>query len=195
MEFTEIKGSMFGYKKVDVVKYISELNELHTAQLQNKKDEFDELKGKSEAEIAKLKAENEELASTVEQLKEQLSSVATELNSALAAFDALKAEHNTLLEETTDLRDKSDFIATAIIKAEKCAGLLVNEARANAQEMVDKATQKVEDEKKRLETAKSYVSDIRSQFNKLAAQINEVLASSESEMNIKIGAIGNKVNN
>lgn len=194
MEFTEIKNGMFGYKKVDVVTYISELNEIHTVQLQNKTDELQQLKITSESEIAQLKANNEDLALKVQQLKEQLSSVSAELNDAVASFDALKSEHNALLEQTADLRDKSDFIATAIIKAEKCAGLLVNEARANAQDMVDKATQKVESEKQRLETAKGYVSDIREQFNRLALQINEVLASSESEMNIKINAI-NKVNN
>ncbi len=189
MELTQIKGTLFGYKKVDVVQYISELNELHTAQLQNKKDELDELTKANEAQISSLKLQNEELKSKVDELKEQLNIAQTELNSALSALEMLKKEHNTLLDETTDLRDKSEFIATAIIKAEKCAGMLVNEARSNAQEMVNKATQKVEDEKKRLETAKGYVSDIRTQFNKLAVQINDVLASSESEMNIKINSI------
>lgn len=189
MEFTQIKGTIFGYKKVDVVQYISELNELHTAQLQNKKDELDELKKANDVEINSLKAQNEELELKVNELKEQLNSVQTELNSTLSALELLKNEHNSLLEETTDLRDKSEFIATAIIKAEKCAGLLVNEARSNATEIVNQAHQKVEAEKQKLEKAKEYVSDIRAQFNNLATQINTVLGSTEAELNVKISSI------
>ncbi len=189
MEFTQIKGTIFGYKKVDVVQYISELNELHTAQLQNKKDELEELKKANDGEINSLKAQNEELELKVNELKEQLNSVQTELNSTLSALELLKNEHNSLLEETTDLRDKSEFIATAIIKAEKCAGLLVNEARSNATEIVNQAHQKVEAEKQKLEKAKEYVSDIRAQFNNLATQINTVLGSTEAELNVKISSI------
>ncbi len=189
MEFTQIKGTIFGYKKVDVVQYISELNELHTAQLQNKKDELDELKKVNDGQINSLKAQNEELELKVNELKEQLNSVQTELNSTLSALELLKNEHNNLLEETTDLRDKSEFIATAIIKAEKCAGLLVNEARSNATEIVNKAHQKVEAEKQKLEKAKGYVSDIRTQFNNLATQINTVLGSTEAELDVKISSI------
>lgn len=189
MELTQIKGSMFGYKKADVVQYISELNELHTAEIQNKKSDLDELKKSSEAEITALKEENAELSSKVEKLSEQLNSVVAELNSTLCALDNLKTEHNTLLDETSELRERSEFIATAIIKAEKCAGILVNEARNNAQEMVDNAQKKVEFEKERLVKAKDYVSDIRNQFNELALQINSVLGTTENDIEVKINTI------
>ena len=149
MELTQIKGSMFGYKKADVVQYISELNELHTAEIQNREADLDELKKSSEAEITALKEENIQLSSKVEKLSEQLNSVVAELNSTLSALDNLKTEHNTLLDETSELRERSEFISTAIIKAEKCAGILINEARSNAQEMVDNAQKKVELEKDR----------------------------------------------
>ena len=189
MELTQIKGSMFGYKKADVVQYISELNELHTAEVSNRQEQLDELKSSSEAEIKALKKDNEELKSKVEDLSEQLNLVVTELNSTLSALDNLKNEHNNLLDETSELREKSEFIATAIIKAEKCAGILVNEARNNAQEMVDNAQKKVDFEKERLEKAKGYVSDIRTQFAELAMQINSVLGSAESDINVKINTI------
>jgi len=189
MELTQIKGSMFGYKKADVVQYISELNELHTAEVSNRQEQLDELKSSSEAEIKALKQDNEELKAKVEDLSEQLNSVVTELNSTLSALDNLKNEHNNLLDETSELRERSEFIATAIIKAEKCAGILVNEARNNAQEMVDNAQKKVDFEKERLEKAKGYVSDIRTQFNELAMQINSVLGSAENDINVKINTI------
>ena len=189
MELTQIKGSMFGYKKADVVQYISELNELHTAEIQNRKADLDELKKSSEAEITALKEENAELSSKVEKLSEQLNSVVAELNSTLCALDNLKTEHNTLLDETSELRERSDYISTAIIKAEKCAGILVNEARNNAQEMVDNAQKKVEFEKDRLAKAKDYVSDIRKQFNELALQINSVLGTTENDIEVKINTI------
>lgn len=189
MELTQIKGSMFGYKKADVVQYISELNELHTAEVSNRQEQLDELKSSSEAEIKALKKDNEELKSKVEDLSEQLNSVVVELNSTLSALDNLKNEHNNLLDETSELRERSEFIATAIIKAEKCAGILVNEARNNAQEMVDNAQKKVDFEKERLEKAKGYVSDIRTQFAELAMQINSVLGSAESDINVKINTI------
>lgn len=189
MELTQIKGSMFGYKKADVVQYISELNELHTAEVSNRQEQLDELKSSSEAEIKALKKDNEELKSKVEDLSEQLNLVVTELNSTLSALDNLKNEHNNLLDETSELRERSEFIATAIIKAEKCAGILVNEARNNAQEMVDNAQKKVDFEKERLEKAKGYVSDIRTQFAELAMQINSVLGSAENDINVKINTI------
>ena len=189
MELTQIKGSMFGYKKADVVQYISELNELQTAEVSNRQEQLDELKSSSEAEIKALKKDNEELKSKVEDLSEQLNLVVTELNSTLSALDNLKNEHNNLLDETSELRERSEFIATAIIKAEKCAGILVNEARNNAQEMVDNAQKKVDFEKERLEKAKGYVSDIRTQFAELAMQINSVLGSAESDINVKINTI------
>ena len=189
MEFTQIKGGLFGYKKVDVVQYISELNELHTAQLQNKKDELDELKKTNDQQINSLKAKNEELELKINELKEQLNSAQTELNSTLSAFENIKKEHDSLIEETSELREKSEFISTAIIKAEKCAGLLVNEARSNATEIVNNAYQKVEAEKHKLEQAKKYVSDIRTQFNNLAHQVNTALGSTESELDLKINSI------
>ena len=40
MEFTEIKGRMFGYSKKDVCNYISELNTIHEADMDAKKSEF-----------------------------------------------------------------------------------------------------------------------------------------------------------
>jgi uncharacterized coiled-coil DUF342 family protein len=189
MELTQIKGSMFGYKKADVVQYISELNELHTAEIQNREADLDELKKSSEAEITALKEENIQLSSKVEKLSEQLNSVVAELNSTLSALDNLKTEHNTLLDETSELRERSEFISTAIIKAEKCAGILINEARSNAQEMVDNAQKKVELEKERLTKARDYVSDIRKQFNELALQINSVLGTTETDIEVKINKI------
>ena len=72
MELTEVKSSLFGYKKNDVVRYISELNELHTAAIEAKTEEYAEFKSKSEKEIVSVVAQNKALTDKIESLEEKV---------------------------------------------------------------------------------------------------------------------------
>ena len=154
MELTQVKNSLFGYKKADVVRYISELNELHNAEIGAKTEELAELKGKSESEIESLKTQNESLAEKVASLEEALSKLTTEFNTSVSDYKAVSEKYENLMEETKELRDKSDVIATAILEAEKCAGQMIDRAKDNADDMIKNAEDRVKLEKDKLAKAK-----------------------------------------
>ena len=112
MELTQVKNGLFGYKKTDVVRYISELNELHNAQISAKSEEYAELKGKSDKEIDTLKAQNKSLEEKIASLEASMSKLRAEFDASIASCNAITKDYNALMEETKELRDKSDIIST-----------------------------------------------------------------------------------
>lgn len=186
MELTEIRSSLFGYKKTDVVRYISELNELHTAELDNKSFEYKALKDETDAMINILKENGDTQKNSIADLQGQVEAMAAELNKTAAALEEYKNMYETLSVETDELRTKSNAISTAIISAEKCAGTLVDEARQNADNIMQQAQAKVDFEKQKLLKAKSCVADIRAQLSNVMMQINSALGTAETDIEVKI---------
>lgn len=189
MELTQVKNSLFGYKKADVVRYISELNELHNAEISAKAEEFDELKGKSEGEIESLKTQNEALADKVASLEEALSKLTTEFNTSVSDYKAVSEKYENLMEETKELRDKSDVIATAILEAEKCAGQMIDRAKDNADDMIRNAEDRVRVEKDKLAKAKDYIRQARAELHNTMQDIDSALSTAETELDAKSKAI------
>ncbi|MBQ7902073.1 MAG: hypothetical protein IJ365_08960 [Clostridia bacterium] len=186
MELTEIRSSLFGYKKADVVRYISELNELHTAELDNKSFEYKALKDETDAMINILKENGATQKNSIADLQGQVEAMAAELSKTAAALEEYKNMYDTLNVETEELRTKSNAISTAIINAEKCAGTLVDEARQNADNIMQQAQAKVDFEKQKLIKAKGCVADIRAQLSNVMMQINSALGTAESDIEVKI---------
>jgi len=168
MELKEIKGSLFGYSKKSVCKYISELNQLQGTELAAEKENAEKARKDYEAQIDTLKGEktdlengNNILADRVCALEEELNNLKETYEQLASANAALQQKYDELEAETEDLRSKSDVISTAIINAEKCATGMINDADARAKEMIDRAEDKVADEVKRLDVAKGYITEVR----------------------------------
>ena len=189
MEITEIRSSMFGYKKADVIRYINELNDLHTATVDNKDFEYTNLKNETDAVIKNLKANTDTQKISIDELQAQLENITAELETTVASLGEYKEMYETLCAETEELRAKSDVIATAIINAERCAGTLVEEARQNADVIMHQAQERVDLEKQRLLKAKGCVADIRAQLSNVMLQINSALGSAENDIDIKIKSV------
>ncbi len=194
MELTEIRGSLFGYKKADVIRYISELNEQHTAAVDNKKFEYDLLKNETDAVIKLLKDNADTQKTSIDELQAQIEAMTSELTATAASLAEYKEMYNEISAEAEELRTKSDIIATAIINAERCAGTLVEEARQNADTIMQQAQEKVDIEKQRLLRAKVCVSDIRTQLANVMLQINSALGTAENDIEVKIKSV-DKVEN
>ena len=189
MELTEIKSTLFGYSKSDVIRYISELNDLHTATVDNKSFEYNELKDETDAIIKNLKHNADVQKNSIDELQAQIDSLTAELADTAKALDEYKEMYEALKQETEDLRNKSELIVTAIINAERCAGTLVEEARQNADTIMKQAQQKVDIEKQRLFKAKGCVADIRSQLANVMVQINSALGTAENDIELKIKSV------
>lgn len=189
MELTEIRGSLFGYKKSDVIRYINELNDLHSATVDNKEFEYNTLKDETDAVIKNLQDNTDIQKNSIEELTAQIESVTAELTATVASLNEYKELYENICAETEELRNKSEFISTAIINAEKCAGILVDEARQNADVIMHQAQEKVDLETQRLLKAKGCVSDIRAQLANVMLQINSALGSAENDIDVKIKSV------
>ncbi len=183
MELTELKKSLFGgYRKEDVVQYISELNEEHSIELNSKTEEYALLKGTTDAKINELNAVNKESAEKITKLEAEVDKLRAELSEYIDKYTALKGDFDAMDRETQDLRRKSDIISTAIINAEKCAGQLINEANANADNIIAKAESKVKAEADRLSVAKDYVKQIRQTVMEVFHKIDDTLKNTEGDI-------------
>lgn len=189
MELTEIRSSLFGYKKTDVIRYINELNDLHSATVDNKDFEYNTLKDETDAVIKNLEANTDIQKNSIEELSAQIEAVTAELTATVSALNEYKEMYESLSTETEDLRAKSEFISTAIINAEKCAGILVDEARQNADVIMHQAQERVDLETQRLLKAKGCVADIRAQLANVMLQINSALGSAENDIEKKIKSV------
>lgn len=191
MELTQVKSSFFGYKKEDVVRYISELNELHTAALSAKTEEFVELKTRSEKRIISAMAQNKALEEKIASLEESIEQITAQLNSSKSEYDSVSKAYEDLKLETKDLRDKSEIISTAILNAEKCAGELMGKAREDADDMIRNAEDKVRYEKDKLNKAKDYVRSAREELRITMKEIEAALTNAESELEAKVKSVDN----
>lgn len=189
MELTEIRSSLFGYKKTDVIRYINELNDLHSATVDNKDFEYNTLKDETDAVIKNLEANTDIQKNSIDELSAQIEAVTAELTATVSALNEYKEMYESLSTETEDLRAKSEFISTAIINAEKCAGILVDEARQNADVIMHQAQERVDLETQRLLKAKGCVADIRAQLANVMLQINSALGSAENDIEKKIKSV------
>ena len=191
MELTEVKSGLLGYKKADVVRYISELNELHNAQISAKSEEYAQLKGQSDKEIETLNANNKLLEEKVASLEEAIKNLKAEYEQSVNNYNAMSDEFEALKAETQDLRDKSDIISTAIINAEKCAGQMIDQAKEDADDMIRNAEDKVRYEKDKLNKAKDYVRQARAELRNTMHEIDSALSTAEAQLDAKAKSVDN----
>ena len=189
MELTEIKGSLFGYSKKAVRKYISELNLIQDTELAAEKESAAKATMQFENQIKELDETNKALCEDKNQLSEKISSLEEEIASlkeALAKAEAdntgLNEKYSDLERETQYLRDRSDVISTAIINAEKCATTMINEADVRAKEMIGEAEDKVKVEVKRLDTTKLYIAEVKSAVEAAFRKIEGELSGIETDI-------------
>ena len=192
MELTQIKTGIFGYSKKSVCQYISEQNDIHTAEINAEKENAAKENEKLEAKITELEGKNTEIKEKNDKLNEKITSLEEEIASLKAkcteleeANKAAPVEYETLEKETAELRDKSDVISTAIINAEKCATTMINDANVRAQGMIDDAQLKVDDEVKRLHNAKRYIIEVRGAVEDTLKKIDAELGSVQSDIDSK----------
>lgn len=189
MELTEVKSGFFGYNKADVVRYISELNELHAAELGNKNEAYAALKGSTDNEIASLKGECKANAEKAASLEEKISKLTAELKSSIDSCNAIQKKYDALAAETSELRTKSDAISTAIIKAEKCAGQLMDDAKENADGMIRSAKEQVSTEKQKLQKAKECIVQARAELRTTLNDIDSALAGAQADLDAKTRSV------
>ena len=192
MELTEIKGSLFGYSKKSVCRYISELNQIQGTELAAEKASAAQAALKYENKIKDLENEKADFARKNEELQDKIAALEIELSALKEGFNevrtentSLKENYESLQEETRELREKSDVISTAIINAEKCATIMLSDADVRAKEMIDEAEGKVADEVKRLDTAKTYIMEVRSAVDSALRKISAELGNMESDIETK----------
>lgn len=185
MELSEIKSSMLGYSKKSVCQYISELNTLHEAELQEQKSKADKRIENNNAQIKHLSDNNASLTEEVKSLKEEIEGLRLRIAELEGVNSSLNQDYEALTKETEDLRAKSDVISTAIINAEKCASSMINEANNRAKDMINEAHVKVEDETQRLETAKQYITEVRGAVETALRKIEAELSDIESDISYK----------
>ena len=189
MELTEIKGSLFGYSKKAVRKYISELNLIQDTELAAEKESAAKATMQFENQIKELDEANKALCEDKNQLSEKISSLEEEIASLKEALAKAEEDNNSLNEKYSDLeretqylRDRSDVISTAIINAEKCATTMINEADVRAKEMIGEAEDKVKVEVKRLDTTKLYIAEVKSAVEAAFRKIEGELSGIETDI-------------
>lgn len=189
MELTEIKGSLFGYSKKSVRKYISELNVIQGTELAAEKAMAAKATVKYEAQIKELEDANKSLKNDKDDLSHKVSALEEEIKAIKEQLARTETEKNTLSEryfelekETQQLRDRSDVISTAIINAEKCATSMINEADTRAKEMIGEAEDKVKVEVKRLDTTKVYIAEVKSAVEAAFRKIEVELSGIETDI-------------
>lgn len=186
MELSEIKSKVIGYSKKDVCRYISELNDLHEAEMQAQKETSEKALKNYISQIENITKTNSTLSETVNKLEAELAVIKEQLSHAQAENKELNVNYEALSKETEELRAKSDVISTAIINAEKCATTMIADADNRAKEMIDKAQDKVEDEVKRLETAKEYISEVRDAVEIALKKIDAELGGVQKDIDTKV---------
>jgi len=186
MELSEIKSKVIGYSKKDVCRYISELNDLHEAEIQAQKDASDKTLKNYMSQIENITKTNGTLSETVKKLEAELSAIKQQLSDAQSENKELRSNYDAISKETEELRAKSEVISTAIINAEKCATTMIADADNRAKEMIDKAQGKVDDEVKRLETAKEYISEVRDAVEIALKKIDAELGGVENDITAKV---------
>lgn len=189
MELTEVKSSLLGYKKADVVRYISELNELHNAQISAKSEEYAQLKGQSDKEIETLNANNKLLEEKIASLEEAMKNLKEKYEQSVNSYNEISEEFEAIKAETQDLRNKSDIISTAIINAEKCAGEMIEQAKEDADDMIKNAENKVRFERDKLNKAKDYVRQARAELRNTMHEIDSALSTAEAQLDAKAKSV------
>jgi len=178
MELTEIKSRVLGYSKKDVCRYISDMNDIHAAEMEAQKQSAKKTAENYESQLKALSAETKKLAETLEALEAELKETKETLEKVTTEKEEISASYVALESETEELRSKSDVISTAIINAEKCATTMINDATERAKDMVGKAEEKVDAEVKRLEVAKTYITAVRAAaletLRKIDAELGEI---------------------
>ena len=182
MELSEIKSRIFGYSKKSVCQYISELNTLHEAAIEEQKSKEAKRIENYNAQIKKLTQDNEVLSNELKSLREEVAALSLRANELETINTAISGDYDALSRETEDLRAKSEVISTAIINAEKCASTMISEANTRAQDMIEEAHVKVADETKRLETAKQYVAEVKEAVEQALKKIEAELSDIESDI-------------
>ncbi len=194
MEFTEMKKCLFGgYNKDDVIKYISELNEEHSIELNAKSDMYNDLKSDTDTKVLELSNKNKHSLEKIAELEESILKLNTKLDEYTKKYDCLKSEYDELDKQSRELREKSSIISTAIINAEKCAGRLLDEANANAHDMVTRAERKVEVETAKLGRAKDYVARAREEMLEVMRKIDSELKDAQASLDTKQKMVENNV--
>ena len=117
MELTEIRGSLFGYKKSDVIRYINELNDLHSATVDNKDFEYNTLKDETDAVIKNLKDTADTQKTGIDELTAQIESITAELTATASALGEYKEMYESLFAETEDLRILVILVAEVLVVA------------------------------------------------------------------------------
>lgn len=185
MEFTEIKGRMFGYSKKDVCSYISQLNEIHAAELAAHDDKASKMEQEYKESAEALRKENETLGTKLNELTSRFEEMEAKYNELLEEKTNLQVDYDALSMETADLRAKSEVISTAIINAEKCASTMINDANMRAQDMISDAEEKVDEHTKRLEVAKRYIVDVRNRVEETLRNIDRELSGVVADIDEK----------
>jgi len=189
MELTNIKGSVFGYSKKGVCQYISELNDIHSAEVEAIKGKNAEITENLEIRIRDLTSDNSSLNKDILELTKEINELKETLSALNEEKEALNKSYEELLKETEDLREKSDVISTAIINAEKCASSMINDANKRAQDMIDDAEDKVAIEVKRLETAKTYIEEVRNNVELTLKKIDSELGGIVTDIATKATSV------
>lgn len=185
MELTEIKNGFFGYNKTDVCRYITEMNEIHSADIKAVSDELAASKKDFEGRISALEAEKNNAVELNEALKAEADSLKAQLDEANELNRQLRESYEALEQESRDLREKSDIISTAIINAEKCAGSVINDANIKAKNMIDSAEERVNTEAERLKAARTYIAEVRESIEITLKKINAELRDTENRIDTK----------
>ena len=185
MTLTEIKNSLFGYNKNDVCRYVSELNEIHTAQTKALEDKLSQQSEEFGAKNSTLANENVQLKQSAEALNEEIENLKKIIHDLNNENNDLRKSYKNLEDEVSDLRSKSDVISTAIINAEKCASTMIDDATSRANSMIAEAEDKVDVEVKRLVTAKEYISEIRASVALTMKNIDNALSAAENNIETK----------
>lgn len=192
MELTEIKGSLFGYSKKSVRRYVSELNDLQSAELEAKTAKAEAMAAEYEKKIKELDEIKSQLEVKAKELSDKLSFVEEELSNAKASNAELEESNKNLTErcetletEAREIEARSEVISTAIINAEKYATTTINDADERAKEMIVEAEGKVNTEAQRLETAKTYISEVRVAVEEALRKIDAELGNMENDISAK----------
>lgn len=181
MELTQIKTSVFGYKKIEVCQYISEINELHASELEAASTRTAELSGKLEAAEKSIIAEkdtNSELNAEIQRLNEELKNSRSKNAELEERIEALELE-------SENYREKSAAISTAIINAEKCAVAVLDEANAKAEDMISDAVSKVDFHTGRMTAAKEYIAELRRAISDTLKKMDAELGDAEKSIERK----------
>lgn len=185
MELTEIRTGIFGYNKGDMCRYISEINEIHAAQLDAVSSELETAKNDFDKKIKKLENQNSEEIAKNSALSEEAEKLSKELEARIKINNELMQKIEKLEEESRVYHEKAEVISTAIIKAEKCAGAVIDEANLKADNLISDALSKVEVQTRRMAAAKAYIAELRASLADTLKKLDNELADAERNIENK----------